>query len=106
LTRGASLRTEATMSRIAWVVAARCTLLVDRVASRFCAVQAASCPLSAVRTTNGLAASLSATQLAAPRTTPGRTTAVAAGQNVDATPLHNTAARLLPEAGLRCVDAG
>src|SRR4029450_12952847 len=74
LTRRLGLWTDATTSRIAWVVAAasswlatksswvapamtRCTLLVDKVAMRFCAAdQAASCPLPAVRTISGLSA--------------------------------------------------
>src|SRR5215217_2999498 len=74
LTRAPLLRTDATTSRIAWVVAAassssaiksswtapamtRCTLLVDNVAMRFCAAdRAASCPLPAVRTISGLSA--------------------------------------------------
>src|ERR671918_3072078 len=74
LTRRLWLRTDETTSRIAWVVAAAaswfpirsswvapammlCTLLVDKVAMLFCAVdQAASCPLPAVRTIRGLSA--------------------------------------------------
>src|SRR4029450_9770448 len=74
LTRAPLLRTDATTSRIAWVVAAasfwfviksswvapsmmRCTLLVDNLAMRSWAVdQAASWPLPGVRTISGLSA--------------------------------------------------
>ena len=74
LASGSPLRTDEATSRTARVVAAasrcsaisaswvapamtRCTLSVDNVARWFCAVvQAASCPLPAVRTTSGLSA--------------------------------------------------